>query len=188
MVPIRPITISGEPVLHTRAREVAVIDEEIVALVRDMYETMEKAPGVGLAAPQIGVGLRIFVFDWHDGETHFRGEAINPELTLGPISDEWPDEETELEGCLSLPGERFPLKRAEKAKLRAMNLAGETYEIEATGWLARIFQHEFDHLNGTLYADRLLKPYAREMKRIVKSEGWGVPGKNWMPGEDFLEP
>lgn len=188
MVPIRPITISGEPVLHARAREVQVINDEIASLVRDMYETMEKAPGVGLAAPQIGVGLRIFVFDWNDGETHFRGEAINPELTLGPISDEWPDEDTEVEGCLSLPGERFPLKRAESATLRAMNLAGETYEIEAKGWLARIFQHEFDHLNGTLYADRLLKPYAREMKRIIKSEGWGVPGNSWMPGEDFLEP
>jgi peptide deformylase len=188
MVPIRPITISGEPVLHTRAKEVESIDSEIHSLIRDMYETMEKAPGVGLAAPQIGIGLRIFVFDWDDGTTRFRGEAINPELVLGPVSEEWPDEDAELEGCLSLPGERFPLKRAEHATLRATNLKGEQYEISATGWLARIFQHEFDHLNGILYADRLLKPYAREMKRIIKSEGWGVPGNSWLPGQDFLEP
>ena len=182
MVPIRPIIISGEPVLHTRAREVEVIDDVIVSLIQDMYETMEKAPGVGIAAPQIGVGLRVFVFDWHDGETHYRGEAINPELTLDPISEDWPDEDTEAEGCLSLPGERFPLKRADRATLRAMNIAGESYEIEATGWLARIFQHEYDHLDGILYADKLLKPYAREIKRVIKNEGWGVPGNSWMPG------
>lgn len=188
MVTIRPITITGEPVLHTRAIEVAVITEEIRQLVADMYETMEAAPGVGLAAPQVGIGLRIFVFDWDDGDTHYRGEAINPELELSELSEEWPDEDSEVEGCLSIPGERFPLKRANVALLRATNLKGERYEINATGWLARIFQHEFDHLNGTLYADRLLKPYAREMKKIIKSEGWGVPGNSWMPGKDFLEP
>jgi peptide deformylase len=188
MVPIRPIVISGEPVLHSVAQPVDSVDSEIKNLIQDMYDTMEAAPGVGLAAPQIGVGLRIFVFDWHDGKIHYRGEAINPELTLGPVSEDWPDEDLELEGCLSLPGERFPLKRADTAILRATDLSGEDFEIAATGWLARIFQHEFDHLNGTLYADRLLKPYAREMKRIIKLEGWGVPGNSWMPGEDFLEP
>lgn len=188
MVPIRPITISGEPVLHTRAREVEVIDDSINQLVEDMYETMEAAPGVGLAAPQIGVGLRIFVFDWDDGETHHRGVAINPELKLGPVSDDWPNEDTELEGCLSLPGERYPLKRADSVTLTAIDLDGKAFEVRATGWLARIFQHEFDHLNGILYADRLLKPYAREIKRVIKSEGWGQPGKSWMPGKDFLEP
>ncbi len=188
MVPIRPITITGEPVLHNRALEVESITDEIRTLVSDMYDTMEAAPGVGLAATQVGVGLRIFVFDWHDGETLHRGEAINPTLELGPVSDEWPDEDTELEGCLSIPGERYPLKRAETATLRATNLNGEAYEIVATGWLARIFQHEFDHLDGTLYADRLLKPYAREIKRAIKAEGWGEPGKTWMPGKDFLEP
>lgn len=188
MVPIRPITITGEPVLHQRAQEVENITEEIRELVADMYETMEAAPGVGLAATQVGVGLRIFVFDWHDGETHHRGEAINPTLDIGPVSEEWPDEDTELEGCLSIPGERYPLKRAETAVLRARNLEGEAYQIDATGWLARIFQHEFDHLNGTLYADRLLKPYAREIKRVIKGEGWGTPGHTWMPGKDYLEP
>ena len=185
---IRRIVITGEPVLHTRAQEVTEIDQSIRDLVADMYETMDKAPGVGLAAPQVGVGLRIFVFDWNDGTNHYRMEAINPELELGEISTDWPDEDTESEGCLSIPGERYPLKRAMSAKLTASNLEGERYVIEAQGWLARIFQHEFDHLDGFLYADRLLKPYAKEMKKVIKFEGWGVPGNSWMPGEDFLEP
>lgn len=187
-MPIRKILITGEPVLHTPAQEVAEITEEIRALVDDMYITMEKAPGVGLAAPQIGVGLRIFVFDWQTEEHHFRGVAINPTLETSEVSPEWPDEELEVEGCLSIPGERYPLKRADSAVLRALDIDGQPFEISASGWLARIFQHEFDHLNGTLYADRLLKPYARELKRVIKDEGWGVPGNAWMPGQDFLDP
>jgi len=187
-VSIRPIVITGDPVLHTRAREVSEITDDIRELIADMYETMALAPGVGLAATQVGVGLRIFVYDWHDGENHYRGEAINPTLGLAPISGEWPDEDTESEGCLSIPGERYPLKRSDRAVLKATNLAGETFTVEATGWLARIFQHEFDHLDGLLYADRLLKPYQREIKKVIKYEGWGVPGESWTPGVDYLEP
>lgn len=153
-----------------------------------MFLTMEKAPGVGLAAPQIGVGLRIFVFDWESEGERVRGVAINPTLTLSQVSSDWPDEDTESEGCLSIPGERYPLKRADFVQLRALDINGSEFEIEATGWLARIFQHEFDHLEGILYADRLLKPYAKELKRVIKDEGWGVPGKSWTPGQEFLEP
>ena len=185
---IRPIWITGDPVLHTKARNVDSITDEIRELVSDMYVTMEKAPGVGLAAPQVGVGLRIFVFDYNDGQNHYRGEAINPELVLGPISQEWPDEDTESEGCLSIPEERHPLKRAMEATLTATNLNGERYSIEATGWLARIFQHEYDHLDGILYADRLLKPYRKEVQRAIKLEDWTRPNNTWMPGEDYLEP
>ena len=187
-MPVRNIVITGEPVLHTRAVEVPSITPEIRALVDDMYITMEKAPGVGLAAPQIGVGLRIFVFDWETDEGRVRGVAINPTLEISAVSDELPDEDNESEGCLSIPGERFPLKRADSAVLRATDIEGNHYEIAAHGWLARIFQHEFDHLNGVLYADRLLKPYARELKRVIKAEGWGVPGESWTPGQGFLEP
>lgn len=187
-MPIRKILITGEPVLHAAAQEVVEITDEIRALVDDMYITMEKAPGVGLAAPQIGVGLRIFVFDWQTDEQHYRGVAINPTLEVSEVSQEWPDEDLEVEGCLSIPGERYPLKRADSAVLRALDIDGQPFEISASGWLARIFQHEFDHLNGTLYADRLLKPYARELKRVIKDEGWGVPGNAWMPGQDFLDP
>ena len=174
--------------MHTRALEVDEITTEIKELVEDMYLTMDKAPGVGLAAPQIGVPLRIFVFDWETEEGQVRGVAINPTLEISEVSEEWPDEDLEVEGCLSIPGERYPLKRSEKAVLRATDLDGEAFEIVAQGWLARIFQHEFDHLNGILYADRLLKPYARELKRVIKDEGWGVPGESWTPGQEFLEP
>jgi peptide deformylase len=187
-VPIRNIVITGEPVLHTRASEVDEITDEVRTLIEDMYQTMDKAPGVGLAATQVGIGLRIFVFDYENETRHYRGVAINPTLETSEISSDWPDEDTEVEGCLSIPGERYPLKRAEKATLRALDIEGRPFEIVATGWLARIFQHEFDHLNGTLYADRLLKPYAREIKKVIKFEGWGVPGQTWTPGQDFLEP
>lgn len=163
-------------------------NDELATLVSDMYLTMEKAPGVGLAAPQIGVGLRVFVYDWEDdhGVLH-RGEVINPELELGPIGQEPADPESEIEGCLSVPGERFPLKRADKAILTGLNLKQEKVHIEATGWLARIFQHEFDHLNGTLYVDRLAEPHKTDAMKIVKKQKWGKPGLAWMPGIDNLD-
>lgn len=188
MVTIRSIRITGDPVLHSPALPVEDFGPELQQLLADMFETMRKAPGVGLAAPQIGIGQRIFVYEWHDGEVLNKGVAINPELELGEISNEMPDEETESEGCLSVPGERFPLKRAEKAILRAQNELGEHYEVSATGWLARIFQHEFDHLNGTLYVDRLVEPYKAESLAAIEEMGWGEPGLSWMPGEDLLEP
>ena len=120
---IRPICITGEPVLHSRAREVEVFNDELRQLVADMYETMDKAPGVGLAAPQIGVGLRIFTYDYADDEgNERRGVIINPKLEVGPIVDEPADEDTEIEGCLSVPGERFPLKRAETAVISGVDL------------------------------------------------------------------
>lgn len=174
--------------LHQRALEVTEINQEIRELIQDMFETMDRAPGVGLAATQVGVGLRIFVYDWHDGNQQYRGVAINPELEISEVSSDWPDEDSETEGCLSIPGERYPLKRAEFAKLTALDIDGNKFQVEASGWLARIFQHEFDHLDGILYADRLLKPYAKEIKKVIKFEGWGEPGNSWMPGEDFLEP
>lgn len=185
---IRPICIKGEPVLHNRAEEVTVFDDVLRALVEDMYETMDKAPGVGLAAPQIGVGLRIFTYNWtEDDGTHVRGVAINPELELGPIEESEPDEESESEGCLSFPTYRFPLKRADKAVLTAIDLDQKPFRIEATGWLARIFQHEYDHLNGTLYIDKLLPEFKEEVAEIAVDEGWGVPGNSWLPGKDKLD-
>lgn len=182
------ICITGEPVLHSASAEVEVIDDALRALVADMFETMEAAPGVGLAAPQVGVDARLFVFDWTDEDAvRWRGVAINPELLVspGPIGE--PDEEVDSEGCLSVPGERFPLLRSERAVLRAIDLDGEPFEIEATGWLARIFQHEYDHLDGVLYVDRLAHPHSKAAARAVRKRSWGVPGQNWLPGRDHLE-
>lgn len=149
---------------------------------------MAAAPGVGLAAPQVGVPLRVFVYSWvdEDGAQH-AGTAINPELLIAPLAVGELDEEEESEGCLSVPGERFPLRRSDVAVLTATNLEGERFEVRATGWLARIFQHEFDHLDGVLYADRLEHPYDRAVAKAVKKKSWGSPGKSWMPGVDDLD-
>ncbi|WP_415273597.1 peptide deformylase [Aquiluna sp. Uisw_065] len=182
------IRITGDPALHTRALEVLAIDDYIRELVADMFETMDAAPGVGLAATQIGAGLRIFVYSYSTDDQEVRGVAINPQLSISEFSDEELDEEADAEGCLSIPGERFPLKRANRALLMATDLDGHGYQIEAEGWLARIFQHEFDHLEGMLYADRLVKPHKRLMKKAIKENEWGVPGLSWSPGQDYLEP
>ncbi|MEY4993028.1 MAG: hypothetical protein RIS82_150 [Actinomycetota bacterium] len=185
---IRPICITGEPVLHSRAAEVTAFDDELRQLVADMYETMDKAPGVGLAAPQVGVGLRVFTYDYADDEgNERRGVIINPVLEIGPISDEPADEDTEIEGCLSVPGERFPLKRAETAKITGVDLDQNPVEIEAEGWFARIFQHEYDHLDGKLYVDRLAEPWKEISTDIIADNGWGKPGLSWLPGRDNLE-
>ena len=174
--------------LHERALDVQEITSEIRELISDMFDTMDKAPGVGLAAPQVGVGLRIFVFDYEVEDTRFRDVAINPVLEVEPYDEAYPDEDLEVEGCLSIPGERFPLKRSERVVLKATDESGEHYEIAAEGWMARIFQHEFDHLNGTLYADRLIEPYHSEAMEVIQENGWGLSGNSWMPGIDYLEP
>jgi peptide deformylase len=184
---VLPIVITGDPVLHTHASPVTEFDASLQTLIDDMMETMHEAPGVGLAATQVGVGLRLFVYDWTDDGVTTSGVAINPELWISPPPAGEADEDTESEGCLSIPGERFPLRRAELAILRALDRDGKEFEIQAEGWLARIFQHEFDHLNGTLYADRLEYEHAKACARIVRKRGWGVPGNTWFPGIDDLE-
>jgi peptide deformylase len=188
LMTIRPICITGEPVLHSRAAEVTVFDQALRDLVADMFETMDKAPGVGLAAPQIGVGLRIFTYDYADDDgNERRGVLINPTLELGPIIDEPADEDTEIEGCLSVPGERFPLKRADNVTVSGFDLDQNRVTIEADGWFARIFQHEYDHLDGFLYVDRLAEPWHEIATDIVLDNGWGKPGLTWLPGRDNLE-
>lgn len=185
---IRPICITGEPVLHNRAEEVSVFDDKLVELINDMFDTMDKAPGVGLAAPQIGVNKRIFVYDYDDDEGNpRRGVVINPTLEIGSISTEEADEDTEIEGCLSVPGERFPLKRADKAVVTGVDLDQKPVLIEAEGWFARIMQHEFDHLDGILYVDRLAQPWKKLSAEIIEDNGWAKPGLTWLPGKDKLE-
>jgi peptide deformylase len=185
---VLPIRITGDPVLHTPAAEVSAFDDELRTLVHDMFETMDAAPGVGLAAPQVGVPLRVFVYGWTDDqEVLHRGVAVNPTLWLSPHSVGALDEDAESEGCLSLPGERFPLRRAERAILQAVDLDRTPFEISTDGWLARIFQHEFDHLDGVLYADRLAHPHAKAAIKAQRKNGWGTPGLSWLPGRDHLE-
>jgi peptide deformylase len=185
---VLPIRISGDPVLHSRADPVTVFDDRLRSLVGDLFETMDAAPGVGLAAPQVGVPLRLFVYGWHDeDDRQYRGVAVNPVLWISPPPSGEPDEDEESEGCLSVPGERFPLRRGASAILQATDLAQKPFEIRADGWLARIFQHEFDHLDGTLYVNRLTAAYAKPAAKVIKKQGWGVPGKTWLPGVDHPE-
>jgi peptide deformylase len=185
---VLPILITGDPVLHSTAEPVTRFDNDLRSLVADMFETMAAAPGVGLAGPQVGRGLRLFVFNWtDDADTHWHGVAINPELWISPPPIGEADEDEESEGCLSLPGERFPLKRSELAILKALDLENVPFEIRAEGWLARIFQHEFDHLNGILYADRLDHRQSKAALKTVRKNGWGHQGLSWMPGVDHLE-
>ncbi|MEN9753614.1 MAG: hypothetical protein RL670_1305 [Actinomycetota bacterium] len=187
-MPIRPICITGEPVLHRRANEVVAFNQELRNLVADMYETMDAAPGVGLAAPQVGVGLRVFVYDYPDEDgNERRGVVINPVLEVGAIESEPADEETESEGCLSVPGERFALKRADRVVVTGLDLNQNPVRIEAQGWYARIFQHEFDHLEGILYVDRLTEPWKSMADAAIHEENWGKPGLSWLPGRDHLE-
>lgn len=185
--------ISGDPVLHTPARSIDEVTDALRTLVDDMVETMYAAPGVGLAAPQVGVGLRLFVWHYDDGEAVSEGHVLNPHLVLaGQPRPSWREEPDE-EGCLSIPGARFPLARFSHARLTGQTLEGEPLDIRATGWLARIFQHEYDHLQGILYADRLNRSDTRECREHVRNHGWGVPGQSWTPGldgeeSDFLDP
>ena len=185
---VLPIRITGDPVLHTPALAVTDFDDSLRQLVADMYETMDLAPGVGLAAPQVGVGLRVFVYNWLDDEERlWRNVAINPTLLISPTPTGEADEDDESEGCLSIPGERFALRRSERAVLTALDLDGQLYEVDADGWLARIFQHEFDHLDGVLYADRLDYAAGKEVAKVIKKAKWGVPGNAWTPGVDDLD-
>ena len=185
---VRPIRITGDPALHTPASAVDAIDDSVRELVHDMEETMAAAPGVGLAAPQVGVGLRIFVWSWIDDEgARHRGTAINPELLMAPLPLGELDDDEESEGCLSIPGERFPLRRSPEALLTATDLDGRHFEIRASGWLARIFQHEYDHLDGVLYADRLVHPHDKGVAKAIRKKSWGSPGQSWMPGVDHPE-
>lgn len=184
---VLPIVISGEPVLHQPAAPVSEFDADLRKLVDDMYETTVAAPGVGLAAPQVGVGAQVFVWMYDDQDVApAQGVAINPVLWISPPDPGLPGESDE-EGCLSFPGERFALRRSARALLRAQDIDGKAFEIEANGWFARILQHEYDHLEGLLYVDRLVHPENKGAQKAKRKNGWGSPGLSWMPGEDDLE-
>ena len=141
-----PIRTLGDPVIREPAKPVESFDRALRQLAKDMIESMYEAPGVGLAAPQVGISLRLFVFD--DGEQGPRFVA-NPELVDGE------GETTEEEGCLSIPGPYHPTTRFRRVRCRGLDLQGEPLELVGEGLSARIFQHETDHLQGMLYIDRL---------------------------------
>jgi peptide deformylase len=165
-VSIRPIRLFGDPVLLTPTDPVTTFDAELRKLVKDLTDTMLDAPGVGLAAPQIGVGLRVFTYYVDD----VLGHVINPVLKL---SEEL---EVDDEGCLSFPGLTYPTSRSFGAVATGFNMHGEPITVEGTGQLARCVQHETDHLDGVLFIDRLDAAQRKlAMKEIRASEWWGEP-------------
>jgi peptide deformylase len=188
---VRPIVILGDPVLHTPTSLVSIgadgsLPDDLGDLITDMFDTMDAANGVGLAANQIGVGMRLFVYDCADERgmaAHRRGVIVNPVLETSEIPETMPDPETDDEGCLSVPGESFPCGRAQWAKVTGVDADGKPVTAEGTGLFARMLQHETGHLDGYLYVDALIGRHARAAKRAAKSHGWGVPGLSWMPGD-----
>lgn len=183
---IRPITIVGHKALHSPTKRVKEITDDIRTLVDDMFETMEAANGVGLAANQVGVKQRIFVYDCPDddlGENR-KGVVINPKLEKGRVPAGEADEENDNEGCLSVPGEHFPTARADWAKVTGTDLDGNEIVIEGHGFFARMLQHETDHLDGYLYLDRLTPTMRLESREAVKDRGWQYDGiTKWDPTE-----
>ena len=170
----RPIVTYGtDPVLHRRCADVTEFDRDLRRLVLDMFASMREADGVGLAANQIGVDARVFVIDCPDAVgDDVVGYVVNPVLTLpGPVGDE-PAEEVTEEGCLSVPGPYADLGRAFRARVDGVDVNGDPVTIEATGMAARCLQHEVDHLDGTVYVDKL----PAELKERLLAEAAGPGG------------
>jgi peptide deformylase len=168
---IRPILKYGDTVLGDAARPVAGVTLEIERLIDDMIETMYAAPGVGLAAPQVGVALRIFVVDVSVGR--------DPSALIVMINPEFVERDgmqLEEEGCLSVPGFNATVVRPARAILRGLDRAGAPQQAEGTGLLARAFQHEMDHLDGTLFVDRLrgIKRdlIVRKIRKLTRAGKW----------------
>jgi peptide deformylase len=168
---IRPIVRYGADVLHQPAAPVEAVTPEIQALVDDMIQTMYAAPGVGLAAPQVGVGVRIFVCDISLGRS--AGELLT---FINPSFVERDGMQLEEEGCLSAPGFNATVARPSRAVLKGLDRNGEEQTVEATGLLARCFQHEMDHLDGMLFIDRLRglqkDLIVRKIKRLARAGKW----------------
>ena len=163
---IQPIRLFGDPVLRTPAQPVTDFDKELRQLVKDLEETMIDAPGAGLAAPQIGVGLRVFTYHV-DGVL---GHLVNPDLDL---SEEEQDGE---EGCLSFPGLVYDTKRALSVVAKGFDMHGEPLVIEGSQMLARAIQHETDHLDGVLFIDRLDKAQRKLALKAIREAEWaGAP-------------
>ncbi|MDP9824436.1 peptide deformylase [Kineosporia succinea] len=161
----RRVTMRGNPVLHQPCREITEFGPELKQLVADMFVSMEAANGVGLAANQIGVDARLFVYHCPDADEEFHtGAIVNPVLVPAAGSSLRPPDEDE-EGCLSVPGEYAPLARPAVAEVEGLDVDGKPLRVRGDGMLARCLQHETDHTNGVLYVDRLTGP---ELSRVLK--------------------
>jgi peptide deformylase len=166
----RKIRVAGDPVLHTSAREVTAFDDSLAELVEDMFASLAVAEGVGLAAPQIGVDLAVFVYDCPDATgQRVVGHVVNPIIeTSGPL-------DTSDEGCLSVPGPYHDLARFLEARVHGVDKTGAPVSVSGTGYLARCLQHETDHLRGVLYIDHLPRNRRRRVLRDMEPFEWNAP-------------
>ncbi len=153
---IRKIRTDEDPILRKKSKVVSNYNDRLKVLVEDMYETMDVAYGVGLAAPQVGILKRVIVIDNRDEENGKRFYMINPDII------EREGEEISMEGCLSVPGKQGTVERAKDIKVRYNDLSGEEKIMYAEDFLARIIQHEIDHLDGILYTDKAIEMYEAE--------------------------
>jgi peptide deformylase len=166
---ILTIRTFGDPVLRQRARELERVTDLHRRLIADMFETMREAPGVGLAATQVGVLDRIFV--WEVEERH--GAVVNP-----VIVERSDNEEEDEEGCLSLPGLLFPVRRNARVVIEGLDENGDAIRLEGSELLARVFQHEIDHLDGVLFIDRLPDALRKEASAELTAQALGLPPRN----------
>ena len=168
---IRPILKYGDGLLHQPARDVAELTPNLGALIDDMVETMYAAPGIGLAAPQVGVPLRIFVIDLSVGR-----DPAGLITMINPVFVERDGVQLEEEGCLSLPGFNATVVRPARAVVKGLDRSGTERQVEGKGLLARAFQHEMDHLDGRLFVDRLrgIKRdlIVRKIKKLARAGQW----------------
>lgn len=172
---LRTIVTLPQPVLRRKARPVTAFDKDLQTLINDMIDTMRAAPGVGLAAPQVGVSERVIVVEYAEPPDEEDPQAkppkpklyvmVNPEIVKASPETEWG-----VEGCLSIPGLVGEVERHSTVHIRGLNRHGQPMRVKAQGWLARIFQHEIDHLNGILFPDRasrVWKPEIEEQREAV---------------------
>ncbi|MDX6345311.1 MAG: peptide deformylase [Streptomyces sp.] len=176
---VRPITVVGNPVLHHACRTVTEFDADLAQLIDDMFASQRAAEGVGLAANQIGVDLRVFVYDCPDdnGVRH-TGHIVNPVLDELPLEARVLDDGNE--GCLSVPGAYAELPRPDYASVQGQDMHGNPIAVQGTGFFARCLQHETDHLNGYLYLDRLSK---RDRKDALRQMAEVTPAYETVPND-----
>ena len=164
---VRRILTFPHSLLYKKSREVVNVNGEVAQLIDDMLETMYTAPGVGLAAPQVGENVRVIVFDLSDSKASER----HPHYLINPVITAFKGEEVGEEGCLSVPGIRENVRRYSHIEVKGIDLEGREKTIEAMGFLARMFQHEIDHLEGILFIDRLGPLKRRRVKsKLLKAD------------------
>lgn len=190
-----PVVQVGSEVLRRKAKPVAkkdIASPQIKRLISRMKKVLKgEEYGVAIAAPQVGQSLRIFVVAGRAQlpEDAPEGAPVPPDLTfINPELTRLSRAKKEMsEGCLSVRGKYGTVLRHEKATVKALDEDGKPFTYNGTGLMAHIFQHEYDHLDGLLYVDRLTDGYARTAAKVERKRGWGIPGQSWLPGVDDLD-